>query len=130
MDQDQEVRGGPMGFQIGKAKTENPRGILWKWIFSYLSPVLGSTDLFLFLLVGTIVTAITPLITLHIIDDAILSRNQTELYSLIMLYVGLMILNGIVSYISQYGMNKIGQVVVLEVRRSFQSITENVYGIL
>ncbi len=85
-----------------------------------LSSVLGKVLIyFCFLLVGTIVTAITPLITLHIIDDAILSRNQTELYSLIMLYVGLMILNGIVSYISQYGMNKIGQVVVLEVRKSF-----------
>src|SRR5271157_1314131 len=74
--------GGAMAFQ--KAKTENPRGVLWRWIFSYMSPYWGRyATYFAFLIVATTITAVSPLITLHIIDDAILTRDTTTLYSLI-----------------------------------------------
>src|SRR5271157_949984 len=114
--------GRPMGMMIGKAKTENPRGVLWRWIFSYMSPYWGRyATYFALLIAATTITAVSPLITLHIIDDAILTRDTTTLYSLITLYVLLMVGNALVSYIAQYGMNRIGQVVVREVRKKLFS---------
>jgi ABC-type multidrug transport system fused ATPase/permease subunit len=113
-------RPGGMGTgTFGKAQTKNPRGVLWRWIFSYLRPHwIKYAAYFCLLIVASVVTAILPRITLNIINNAILTRDTTTLFRLVILYVSLTAFNGGITYIAQYGMNRIGQVVVREVRKN------------
>ncbi|MFX1487640.1 MAG: ABC transporter ATP-binding protein [Promethearchaeota archaeon] len=96
---------------------EHPRRTLWKWLISYLIPFKWKFFLFLgFLLVGTIITAITPGISANIIDHGIIPGNFYYVLIMSVIYLSLMIFMAIFTYYSQYGMGKISQKVTFEIR--------------
>ena len=58
------------------SELENSRATLWRWLFSYLKPFRWKFSLYLILLImGTIITASTPLITANIIDKGIIGQD-------------------------------------------------------
>jgi ABC-type multidrug transport system fused ATPase/permease subunit len=110
---------GPMMFTGGKAKLENPRGTLWKWMFSFIKPFSKKYIIFFILMViGTIIQSVSPLISATIIDSGIEGGNYPLLVNLTIVYLSLMCIMAVLSYISQYGLSKIGQIIVYDVRNS------------
>lgn len=121
-------RGGPPLFGAEKANLEHPRGDLWRWMLSYLRPFKWKYAFYLILLIAaTIGTAYTPILTRNLIDQGIgpynihthmYESNVTLILSIALVYMVLVIFNLVANYISQYGMGKIGQVVVYSVRNN------------
>ena len=55
-----------------KSKLDNPRRELWRWLISYLKPQkLEFFLFFIFLLVATVISALTPIFSANIIDRGI-----------------------------------------------------------
>ena len=100
-----------------KAKLEHPRRILWKWLFSYLKPFRLKFTLFLcLLLIGTVITSVTPLLTASIIDNGIIKGNTNYIWGMSRIYLFLMIFMAISNYISLFGMGKISQKITFYIR--------------
>ena len=99
------------------SELEHSRGELWRWLFSYLKPFRGKFSLYLILLLmGTIVTAITPLITASIIDKGIIAGNMPFIFIMSVLYFSLLLFMAITTYYSQYGMGKMSQRITYDIR--------------
>ncbi|HDZ17682.1 MAG TPA: ABC transporter ATP-binding protein, partial [archaeon] len=98
-------------------KLDNPRKILWKFLFSYLKPFRGSFIQFIFLLLlGTSIMSISPIISALIIDNGIMANNTQFVLNMSIFYLFLMLFMAISTYISQYGMAKVSQNVVFKIR--------------
>jgi len=104
-------------FDEDNKNLDNPRKILWKFLFSYLKPFRGSFILFLILmLIGTSIMSMSPIISALIIDKGIITQNSEFVLNMSMIYLFLMLFMAISTYISQYGMMKVSQNVVFKVR--------------
>ena len=104
-------------FGEGKSKLDHERKFLWKWIFSHLSEYKGRYVLFgAFLVFGSIIMSFSPLISKTIIDNALIPKNYQFLLQLSLIYLVLMLITGIFSFIGQYMMQKIGQNIIYEIR--------------
>lgn len=115
----QPMAGGHGRFLFGEdnKKLDNPRKILWKFLFSYLKPFRGSFIQFIFLLLlGTSIMSISPIISALIIDNGIMANNIQFVLNMSIFYLFLMLFMAISTYISQYGMAKISQNVVFKIR--------------
>jgi ABC-type multidrug transport system fused ATPase/permease subunit len=108
---------GPMAFMEGKAKLEHPRGILWRWIFSYLFRHKKLLIFYAILIAaGSVINVITPLLTRSIIDIGIIARNTQAILIISILYMSLLATMASGNYIGSYGLGKIGQNVVFSMR--------------
>jgi len=106
-----------MMFDENDQELDNPRNVLWKFLFSYLKPHRRSFLLFIFLLLcGTIIMSLSPLISASIIDNGIIAQNAQYVLNTTALYLSMMIFMAVANYISQYGMGKISQDVVFGIR--------------
>jgi len=106
-------------FEGDKSNLEYPRKTLWKWMFSYLKSFRGKFFLYLvLLLIGTIISALSPIISASIIDRGIISGDTNFVLLLSSIYIALVFLLAIATYISQYGMGKISQKVTYEIRNN------------
>jgi len=99
------------------SELEHSRGELWRWLFSYLKPFRGKFSLYLIiLLMGTLITAITPLVTASIIDKGIIAGNIPFILMMSITYFSLLIFMAITTYYSQYGMGKMSQRITYDIR--------------
>ncbi|MFX0000224.1 MAG: ABC transporter transmembrane domain-containing protein [Candidatus Hermodarchaeota archaeon] len=100
-----------------KKKLEHPRRELWKWLFSYIKPFKWKfVTFFILLLIGTLITSITPLISANIIDLGIIAGNSQYIIVMSSFYFGLLLIMAIITYFSQFGMGKISQKITYEIR--------------
>ena len=100
-----------------KAKLDQPRKVLRKWLISYLKPYRLKFLLFLaLLLIGTVITTISPLLSASIIDNGIVKGNITFIFELSIIYLFLMIIVAFSNYLSLFGMGKISQKVTFNIR--------------
>jgi len=107
------------GFMMdsGKSKLEHPRRELWKWIFSYLGRYkLKFLTFLILLLVGTLVTSVSPIISANIIDYGIVAEDSYYIIIMSTFYFSLLVFMAITTYFAQYGMGKISQKITFEVR--------------
>jgi len=107
------------GFMMdhGKSKLVHPRRELWKWLFSYLSHYKWKFLTFLILLlIGTLVTSISPIISANIIDHGIVAKDNFYIMMMSTFYFSLLLFMAITTYFAQYGMGKISQKITFEVR--------------
>jgi len=96
---------------------DHSRRELWRWLFSYLKPFRGKFSLYLiFLLIGTLITAITPLITASIIDKGIITGNIQFILMMSVTYFSLLLFMAITTYYSQYGMGRMSQRITYDIR--------------
>ncbi len=108
---------GPMMFMEDDVKLEHPRGILWRWIFSYLFRNKKLFFLYVILIAGgTVINSITPLLTKTLIDTGIIQQNTQVLLNITILYFFLIIIMAVINYFGSYGLGKIGQGVVFWMR--------------
>ena len=102
---------------LGKSKLEHSRRELWKWLFSYLGRYRWKFVTFLvLLLVGTLITSISPIISKNIIDDGIKAKDFFYIINMSIFYFSLLLFMAITTYFAQYGMGKISQKITFEVR--------------
>ncbi|MEX2681155.1 MAG: ABC transporter ATP-binding protein, partial [Candidatus Sigynarchaeota archaeon] len=110
-------RPGPPGFGTGKAKLEHPRNVLWRWIFSYIGKHKAQWIFFAILIItGTFAMTFTSLISRQIIDEGIGEKNVRLIEMLALVYITIAVSMAIVNYIGMYGMGKIGQHIIYNVR--------------
>ncbi len=110
-------RPGPPGMFVGKAKLEYPRGVLWRWIFGYLGRYKWQWILFaVLILVGTFAMSMTSVISKSVINDGIGAHNMQVLGTLTLLYITITIATAITSYFGTYGMGKVGQNIIFNIR--------------
>ncbi len=100
-----------------KTKLAHPRNELWKWLFSYIKQFrLKFVIFFILLLVGTMITSITPLIAASIIDIGIVGGNSRYIINMSSFYFALLLIMASITYYSQFGMGKISQRVTYDIR--------------
>lgn len=100
-----------------KAKLDNPRRVLWKWLFSYIGPYMGKFILFfIFLLLGTIIQSFIPLIQANMIDYGIALGDSQYLYTMTLIYGILLLFLIITNYFAMYGMGKISHKATFDIR--------------
>ena len=100
-----------------KSQLEHPRKDLWKWLISYLKPMWVKFLLFfIFLLIGTVITAISPILSANIIDNGIVVKDVNYILMMIVIYLSLILFMAVTSYIAQFGMGKISQKVTFQIR--------------
>jgi len=100
-------------------KLEHPRRELWKWLFSYIKPFKWKFVIFfILLLIGTLISSITPLISANIIDLGIVAGNSQYIIVMCSFYLGLLLVMAIITYFSQFGMGKISQKITYEIRNN------------
>jgi ABC-type multidrug transport system fused ATPase/permease subunit len=101
----------------GKSKLEHPRRVLWQWLFSYIKPFRMKFFLFLILLIiGSLISSITPLISASIIDNGIVAGDSEYIIYMSTFYFALLFIMAVITYYSQYGMGKVSQSITFEVR--------------
>jgi ABC-type multidrug transport system fused ATPase/permease subunit len=101
----------------GKSKLDHPRRELWKWLFSYIKPFkIKFISFLIFLIIGTLISSITPLISAGIIDNGIVKGNIEYVMFMSILYFFLLFIMGLITYYSQYGMGRISQNITFEIR--------------
>ncbi|MFX1426417.1 MAG: ABC transporter ATP-binding protein [Promethearchaeota archaeon] len=104
-------------FDFEETELEHPRRTLWKWLISYFLPFKGKFLFFIgLLLIGSIITALTPAISASIIDKGIIRGNVTYILIMSIVYLSLMLLMAITSYLAQYGVGEISQRITFEIR--------------
>ena len=82
----------PMWFEENDAELDNPRKVLWKFLFSYLKPYRKKFTLFFVLLLcGTAIMSISPLMSASIIDNGIIARNSQYILFMSTFYLSLML---------------------------------------
>ncbi|MHA1987944.1 MAG: ABC transporter ATP-binding protein [Promethearchaeota archaeon] len=100
-----------------KVKLDNPRNELWGWLLSFMKPFKGKFVLFfIFLLLGTVIQSITPLLSASIIDLGIINNNSSYVINVSVFLLSILIFMAVISYIAQYGMGKISQKVTYDIR--------------
>jgi len=108
---------GPMWFDENDKELDNPRNVLWKFLFSYLKPYRGKLITFMILmLIGTAIMSLSPIISASIIDYGIIAQNAQFILLTSLIYLSLMLFMAISNYVSQYGMAKVSQNVVFGIR--------------
>jgi ATP-binding cassette subfamily B protein len=104
-------------FEGDKSPLDNPRKILWRWLISYLKPMKFKFFLyFIFLLIGSIITALSPIISANFIDIGIVSKNAYFIIIVSTIYFSLILLMAITNYLAQYGMGRISQKITYQIR--------------
>ncbi|MHA2038223.1 MAG: ABC transporter ATP-binding protein [Promethearchaeota archaeon] len=99
------------------SELDHSRGELWRWLFSYLKPFRGKFVLYLILLLlGTIITSITPIISANIIDNGIIAENIPFILMMSAIYFSLLLFMAITTYYSQFGMGKMSQRITFDIR--------------
>ncbi|MHA1822615.1 MAG: ABC transporter ATP-binding protein, partial [Promethearchaeota archaeon] len=68
------------------------------------------------LLVGTLITSVSPIISKNIIDDGIKAKDFFYIINMSIFYFSLLLFMAITTYFAQYGMGKISQKITFEVR--------------
>ncbi|MHA1822636.1 MAG: ABC transporter transmembrane domain-containing protein, partial [Promethearchaeota archaeon] len=100
-----------------KSKLEHPRRELWKWLFSYLGRYKWKFLTFLILLlIGTLITSVTPIISANIIDYGIVAEDSLYIIIMSTFYFSLLLFMAISTYFAQYGMGKISQRITFQIR--------------
>ena len=103
----------------GNSKLEHSRRELWKWLFSYLRAYkLKFISFLVLLLIGTLITSITPIISANIIDNGIVAKDGIYIIFMTTFYFSLLIAMAITTYFAQYGMGKISQTITFEIRNN------------
>ncbi|MBY8979334.1 MAG: ATP-binding cassette domain-containing protein, partial [Candidatus Lokiarchaeota archaeon] len=101
----------------GKSKLEHSRRELWKWLFSYLGRYKWKfLSFFTLLLIGTLITSVSPIISASIIDNGIIAKNILFIVIMSSIFISLLVIMAITTYVAQYGMGKISQKITFEVR--------------
>ena len=96
---------------------ENSRSTLWRWLFSYLKPFRRKFIIYLILLLlGTLITAVTPMITATIIDNGIIKSNIPFILIMSTIYLSGLLFIAITTYFSNYGMGRMSQRITYEIR--------------
>ncbi|MHA1679674.1 MAG: ABC transporter ATP-binding protein [Promethearchaeota archaeon] len=104
-------------FMQGKAALEHQRKVLWSWIFGHLRGYKGRYVAFgLFLVLGSIIMSFSPMIAKSMIDNAIIPKDLDILFNLSLFYLLLMSGIGILNYIGNYNMQKVGQNIIFNIR--------------
>jgi len=102
-----------------KRKLDNPRRELWKWLISYLKPQkLQFFLFFIFLLIATVISALTPIFSANIIDGGIVTKNAYYIIVMSGIFLILVLIMAITNYFALYGMGKISQKVTYQVRNN------------
>ncbi|UCC20721.1 MAG: ATP-binding cassette domain-containing protein [Promethearchaeota archaeon] len=100
-----------------KSPLDHSRKILWKWLLTYLKPMrLKFFVYFIFLLIGTIITSISPILSANIIDRGIVMKDTYYIILLSSIYLSLILIMAITNYLAQYGMGKISQKITFDIR--------------
>ncbi|MHA2123228.1 MAG: ABC transporter ATP-binding protein, partial [Promethearchaeota archaeon] len=101
------------------SELEHSRSVLWRWMFSYLKPFRGKFSLYIILLlIGALITSVTPMITASIIDKGIITGNLPFILIMGIIYIVLMLFMAITTYYSNYGMGKMSQRITFEIRNN------------
>jgi len=96
---------------------EHSRSTLWRWLFSYLKPFRTQFIIYLILLlIGTLITAVTPMITATIIDNGIIKSNIPFILIMSTIYFAGLLFIAITTYYSNYGMGRMSQRITYEIR--------------
>lgn len=104
-------------FEGDKSQLDHPRKDLWKWLISYLKPTRKKFFVyFILLLIGTVITALSPIISAIIIDKGIIVKNVNYIIVMSIIYFSLILLMANTNYFAQYGMGKISQKVTYQIR--------------
>ena len=113
------VGGMHKGFMLdsGSSKLEHPRRELWKWLFSYLGKYKWKfITLTALLLIGTLVTSISPIISANIIDNGIVAKDIIYIIFMSTFYFSLLVVMAATTYFASYGMGKLSQNITFEIR--------------
>ena len=113
------VGGMHRGFMMdsGSSKLEHPRRELWKWLFSYLGNYKWKfITLTALLLIGTLVTSISPIISANIIDNGIVAKDIIYIIFMATFYFSLLVVMAATTYFASYGMGKLSQNITFEIR--------------
>ena len=113
------VGGMHRGFMMdsGSSKLEHPRRELWKWLFSYLGNYKWKfITLTALLLIGTLVTSISPIISANIIDNGIVAKDIIYIIFMSTFYFSLLVVMAATTYFASYGMGKLSQNITFEIR--------------
>ncbi|UCC19664.1 MAG: ABC transporter ATP-binding protein [Promethearchaeota archaeon] len=109
-----------------KSPLDHPRKVLWNWLLTYLKPLrLKFFIYFIFLLIGTIITSISPILSANIIDRGIVMKDAYYIILLSSIYLSLIILMAFTNYLAQYGMGKISQKVTFQIRNDLFEKLQN-----
>ena len=100
-----------------KSKLDHPRKLLWRWLISYLKPQKFEFFLFfIFLLVSTMISALTPIFSSNIIDRGIVTKNAYYVVIMSGIFLILILIMAITNYFALYGMGKISQKITYQIR--------------
>ena len=100
-----------------KSKLDHPRKQLWRWLISYLKPQKFEFFLFfIFLLVSTMISALTPIFSSNIIDRGIVTKNAHYIVIMSGIFLILILIMAITNYFALYGMGKISQKITYQIR--------------
>jgi len=109
------------GFMMdsGSSKLEHSSRELWKWLFSYLGRYKWKFVGFLvLLLIGTLISSITPIISANLIDYGIVAKDSVYIIYMTTFYFSLLVAMALTTYFAQYGMGKISQNITFEIRNN------------
>ncbi len=105
-----------------KSKLDHPRKELWRWLISYLKPQkLEFFLFFIFLLVATVISALSPIFSANIIDKGIITKNAYNVVIMSGIFLLLVLIMAITNYFALYGMGKISQKVTYQIRNDLFS---------
>ncbi|MFX0024367.1 MAG: ABC transporter transmembrane domain-containing protein, partial [Candidatus Hermodarchaeota archaeon] len=100
-----------------KRKLDHTRKVLWSWLFSYLKPQkLKFLLFFIFLLLATVISALTPVFSANIIDRGIVVKDPSYIIIMSCIFLILILIMAITNYMALYGMGKLSQKVTYQVR--------------
>jgi ATP-binding cassette subfamily B protein len=100
-----------------KSQLDHPRKELWRWLISYLKPSRLKFFLyFFFLLLGTVTSALSPILSANIIDLGIITKNTYYVVIMSVIYLILVLIMAITNFFAQYGMGKISQEITYQIR--------------
>ncbi len=101
----------------GKSKLEHPRRMLWRWLLSYIKSFRWRfVTFFILLLIGTLITSISPIISANIIDLGIVAGNPQYIIYMTSFYFALLLIMAAITYYSTLGMGKVSQQVTYSIR--------------
>ncbi|MFW9901735.1 MAG: ABC transporter ATP-binding protein, partial [Candidatus Thorarchaeota archaeon] len=100
-----------------KTKLDHPRKELWRWLISYLKPQKSKFILFfIFLLIATIISALSPIFSANIIDKGIVMKNAYYIIILTGIFLTLILIMAVANFFASYGMGKISQEITYQIR--------------